>query len=123
MADIAKQNVELGYYDESFFAVYSPEEIEKLNSYIKHQRDENISYVGMEQFRGKYLVQNRVTGAVYETTNCIHDDCSYIISRLSKETRLQWVKDFYDAISNFDISLPTPIMAGLRTSSAKPVAG
>ena len=59
-----------------------------------------ISYVGMEQFR-KYLYKIR---GRYETPNCIHDDCSYTILRLSKETRLQWVKDFYDAISNFDIS-------------------
>ena len=116
LADIAKQNVELGYYDESFFSVYSPEEIEKLNSYIKHQRDENISYVGMEQFRGKYLVQNRVTGAVYETPQIAYMMiAATLFQDYPKETRLQWVKDFYDAISNFDISLPTPIMAGLRT--------
>jgi ribonucleoside-diphosphate reductase alpha chain len=32
-----------------------------------------------------------------------------------KETRLKWVKEFYDAVSQFYISLPTPIMAGVRT--------
>ena len=31
------------------------------------------------------------------------------------ETRLQYVKDYYDAISLHDISLPTPVMAGVRT--------
>jgi ribonucleoside-diphosphate reductase alpha chain len=31
------------------------------------------------------------------------------------ETRLRWVKDYYDAISLGDISLPTPVMAGVRT--------
>ena len=116
LADIAKQNVELGYYDKSFFAVYSEEEIEKLNSYIKHERDENISYVGMEQFRGKYLVQNRVTGAIYESPQIAYMMISATLFQdYPQETRLKWVKDFYDAISNFDISLPTPIMAGLRT--------
>lgn len=116
LADIAKQNVELGYYDESFFAVYSEEEIEKLNSYIKHERDENISYVGMEQFRGKYLVQNRVTGAIYESPQIAYMMiAATLFQDYPQDTRLKWVKDFYDAISNFDISLPTPIMAGLRT--------
>jgi len=65
--EIAKRNVELGYYDKSFFSVYSPEEIFQMDSYIRHDRDENIAFAGMEQFRGKYLVQNRVTGAIYET--------------------------------------------------------
>ena len=116
LADIARANVELGYYDEQFFSVYSEEEIEKLNSYIKHERDENISYVGMEQFRGKYLVQNRVTGAIYESPQIAYMMISATLFQdYPKDTRLKWVKDFYDAISNFDISLPTPIMAGLRT--------
>ena len=116
LADIARKNVELGYYDEQFFSVYSEEEIDKLNSYIKHQRDENISYVGMEQFRGKYLVQNRVTGEIFETPQIAYMMiAATLFQDYPKETRLKWVKDFYDATSNFDISLPTPIMAGLRT--------
>jgi len=116
LADIARANVELGYYDEQFFSVYSEEEIEKLNSYIKHERDENISYVGMEQFRGKYLVQNRVTGAIYESPQIAYMMiAATLFQDYPKDTRMKWVKDFYDAISNFDISLPTPIMAGLRT--------
>jgi len=116
LADIARANVELGYYDEQFFSVYSEEEIEKLNSYIKHERDENISYVGMEQFRGKYLVQNRATGAIYESPQIAYMMiAATLFQDYPKDTRMKWVKDFYDAISNFDISLPTPIMAGLRT--------
>ena len=116
LADIARKNVELGYYDEQFFSVYSEEEIEKLNSYIKHERDENISYVGMEQFRGKYLVQNRVTGAIYESPQIAYMMiAATLFQDYPQDTRMKWVKDFYDAISNFDISLPTPIMAGLRT--------
>jgi len=116
LADLARKNMDMGYYDESFFAVYSPEEIDKLNSYIKHDRDNNISYVGMEQFRGKYLVQNRVTGDIFETPQIAYMMISATLFQdYPKETRLKYVKDFYDAVSNFDISLPTPIMAGLRT--------
>lgn len=114
--EIAKRNVELGYYDENFFAVYSPEEIFQMDSYIKHERDENIAFAGMEQFRGKYLVQNRVTGAIYETPQIAYMMISAtLFANYPQKTRLKYVKDFYDAISNFDISLPTPIMAGLRT--------
>ena len=114
--EIAKRNVELGYYDESFFAVYNPEEIFQLDSYIKHERDENIAFAGMEQFRGKYLVQNRVTGEIYETPQIAYMMiAATLFANYPTKIRLKYVKDFYDAISNFDISLPTPIMAGLRT--------
>ena len=114
--EIATRNVELGYYDESFFSVYNPEEIFQLDHYIKHDRDENIAFAGMEQFRGKYLVQNRVTGEIYETPQIAYMMISAtLFANYPKKTRLKYVKDFYDAISNFDISLPTPIMAGLRT--------
>jgi len=116
LAQVARNNVDLGYYDECFFSVYTDDEIEQLDSYIKHDRDENISYVGMEQFRGKYLVQNRVTGDIYETPQIAYMMISATLFQdYPKETRMKYVKDFYDASSNFDISLPTPIMAGLRT--------
>ena len=70
----------------------------------------------MEQFRGKYLVQNRVTKDVFETPQMAYMLIAVtLFSSYPKETRMKWVKDYYDAISNFDISLPTPVMAGVRT--------
>ena len=116
LKDIARKNVDLGYYDKSFFSVYTTDEIDQLNNYIKHDRDENITYVGMEQFRGKYLVQNRVTGEIFETPQIAYMMiAATLFANYPKETRLKYVKEYYDAISNFDISLPTPIMAGPRT--------
>lgn len=116
LADIAKQNVGLGYYDAQFFEQYTAEEIDELNNYIKHDRDETIAYVGMEQFRGKYLIQNRVTGEIFETPQVAYMMISAtLFNKYPRETRMRYVKDFYDAISTFDISLPTPIMAGVRS--------
>ena len=114
--DLVKKNVERGFYDLSLLEDYSADEWEVINNYIKHDRDFNISYVGMEQFRGKYLVQNRVTKDVFETPQMAYMlIAATLFSNYPKETRMKWVKDYYDAISNFDISLPTPVMAGVRT--------
>ena len=116
LSTIARTNVDLGYYDKNFFAVYNDFEINQLDSYIKHDRDENIAYVGMEQFRGKYLAQNRVTGQIFETPQIAYMMiAATLFSTYPSTTRIRYVKEYYDAISNFDISLPTPIMAGLRT--------
>jgi ribonucleoside-diphosphate reductase alpha chain len=105
-----------GYYDKEMGDVYSVEEFDELEEYIDHDRDGLLTYAAMEQFRGKYLVKNRVTGKFYETPQMAFMLIAMtLFSKYPKETRIQWVKDLYDAISTFDISLPTPIMAGVRT--------
>jgi ribonucleoside-diphosphate reductase alpha chain len=87
-----------------------------LDHHIDHKRDENFTYAAMEQWRGKYLVQNRVSGEIFETPQVSYMlIAATLFQTYAKETRLKWVKDYYDAISNHDISLPTPVMAGVRT--------
>lgn len=110
------ENVEAGFYDKDILSQYTVDEMKSLNKYIDHDRDFNIAYAGMEQFRGKYLVKNRATKQYYETPQMAFMLIAMTLFRTyAKETRLKWVKDFYDAVSTFEISLPTPIMAGLRT--------
>jgi len=108
--------IDAGYYDKNILEWYSDFELGVLDGYIDHKRDFNIAYVGMEQFRGKYLIKNRATGKIYETPQFAYMLIAMVLFRnYPKETRLKWVKDLYDATSTFEISLPTPIMAGLRS--------
>jgi len=105
-----------GYYDKEILDFYTVDDLHWLNKQINHDRDFHIVYAGMEQFRGKYLVKNRVTSEFYETPQmAIMLIAMTLFRRYPKETRLKYVKEFYDAVSTFEISLPTPIMAGLRT--------
>lgn len=116
LLSIVEKNVELGFYDEDLLKAYSKKEFVSINKFIKHSRDDKLTYVAMEQFRGKYLVQNRVTGTIYETPQIAYILIAMtLFAKYPKETRLRWVKDYYDAISLHELSLPTPIMAGLRT--------
>jgi len=115
LQDLVKKNIERGFYDPALLEDYTDEEYNVLNNYIKHDRDENLTYVAMEQFRGKYLVQNRVTKEVFETPQMAYMLIAMSLFSAYTENRLQWVKDYYDAISTFDLSLPTPVMAGVRT--------
>ena len=108
--------VEMGKYDMHILADYSREELDILDTYVDHWRDMNFSYAAVKQLEGKYLVQNRVTHEVYESAQFLYIlVAACLFSKYPKDTRLQFVKDFYDATSNFKISLPTPIMAGVRT--------
>ncbi|MBT1445500.1 ribonucleoside-diphosphate reductase subunit alpha [Shewanella sp. JM162201] len=108
--------VEMGKYDKHILEDYTCEELDVLDSYIDHWRDMNFSYAAVKQLEGKYLVQNRVTHEVYESAQFLYIlVAACLFANYPKETRLKYVKDFYDAVSTFKISLPTPIMSGVRT--------
>ena len=105
----------LGYYDEALGTAYTQEEWYELEEYIDHERDKLLTYAAMEQFRGKYLVKNRVTGKFYETPQMAFMLIAMTLFSNYEKDKIKWVKELYDAISTFDVSLPTPIMAGVRT--------
>lgn len=108
--------VRSGRYDAQLLQDFSKSEIDELDSYIQHERDLTFSYAAVKQLEGKYLVQNRVTGEIYESPQFIYmliPMC--LFSHYEGTTRLNLIKRFYDAASNFKLSLPTPIMSGVRT--------
>ena len=115
LCEIIQRNVDLGVYDKEILKLYSMDELAELNDYIKHDRDDNFTYAGMEQFRGKYLVQDRRTKQIYETPQVLYMMIAATLFSSYKDERMKYVKEYYDAISQFYISLPTPIMAGVRT--------
>ncbi|MGL9720632.1 class 1a ribonucleoside-diphosphate reductase subunit alpha [Symbiopectobacterium sp.] len=114
--DHVTKMVELGKYDTHFLQDYTPEEFAQMDAFIDHWRDMTFSYAAVKQLEGKYLVQNRVTGDIYESAQFLYVlVAACLFSGYPRETRLDYVKRFYDAISTFKISLPTPIMSGVRT--------
>ena len=111
-----KNCVDVGVYDPEILTNYTEEELDKLGNYIKHSRDYLFTYAGLRQVVDKYLVQDRSSGQVYETPQFMYMMiAATIFARYSKETRLPYIKRYYDAISKHKINIPTPIMAGVRT--------
>ena len=103
-------------YDSDIYNKYSEEEIDSVNSFIRHDRDYLFTYAGLRQVVDKYLVQDRSSGGVYETPQFMYVMIALtIFAEYPKETRLSYVKRYYDAISRHRINIPTPIMAGVRT--------
>ncbi|GAA0832620.1 ribonucleoside-diphosphate reductase subunit alpha [Marinomonas arenicola] len=114
--DHVQNLVEQKRYDENLLKDYSKEDFEQLNSFIDHSRDMDFSYAAVKQLEGKYLVQNRVTGQIFESPQFIYIlVAACLFAGYDKSERLLLIKRFYDAVSKFKISLPTPIMSGIRT--------
>ena len=108
--------VAAGKYDKHLIADYTQNEFEQMEGFLDHSRDLNFSYAAVKQLEGKYLVQNRVTGEIYESAQFLYIlVAACLFAKYPAETRLKYIEGFYNAISLFKISLPTPIMAGVRT--------
>ena len=114
--DHAYQCVAKAVYDGSILDKYNYEEWTKINSWVDHERDMLFTYAGLRQVVDKYLVQDRSSGEVYETPQYMYMMiAATLFQDYPKETRLDYVKRYYDAISKHKINIPTPIMAGVRT--------
>ncbi|MFZ9035802.1 MAG: class 1a ribonucleoside-diphosphate reductase subunit alpha [Francisellaceae bacterium] len=113
-----KRLIGLGKYDSHILNDYNQAEFKQMNDAIDHWRDMSFSYAAVKQLEGKYLLQNRVSGQIYESPQILYMlIAACLFSTYDKKRRMAYVLAFYDAISQFKISLPTPIMAGVRTAT------
>jgi ribonucleoside-diphosphate reductase alpha chain len=109
-------NIERGVYDKEILEKYTAEEIERLDSYIHHKRDENFTYAGLRQVVDKYLCQDRSSGQIFETPQHMYMMiAATLFANYPAETRMHYVRRYYDATSLFKVNIPTPVMAGVRT--------
>lgn len=109
--------IERGVYDKTILSKYTDEEWDKLNSFMDHDRDYLFTYAGIRQVVDKYLVQDRSTGEIYETPQFMY---MMIAATLFQDDdpfyRIEYVKKYYNAISKHRLNIPTPVMAGVRTT-------
>lgn len=118
LIDVIKDNIKLGIYDPELLELYNEEEIDQLDNYIKHNRDYLFVYAGLQQLVDKYLLKDRHTSQIFETPQYMYMLISMVLnSDQPKESRLRYIKSFYNDVSTFKTSLPTPIMCGVRTPS------
>tara|TARA_Y100000389_G_scaffold54359_1_gene50222 strand:- start:2181 stop:4463 length:2283 start_codon:yes stop_codon:yes gene_type:complete len=114
LGEIIQRNIDYGVYDGDILNHYTEDEIEELNKYIKHGRDTDFTYAGLQQIVDKYLVQDRSANIVFETPQFMYMLIAMVLFR-NYTNKLDYTKRYYDAISTFKINIPTPIMAGVRT--------
>ena len=113
---IIDRNIERGVYDSAIKDQYTDTELKKMNTWLKHDRNEEFTYAGLRQVVDKYLCQDRSNGDIYETPQFMYMMiAATLFANYPKDTRLNYVKKYYDATSLFKINIPTPVMAGVRT--------
>src|SRR6056300_353411 len=108
--------IEKGVYDPQIREWYTESEIDRMDQWVDHERDFIFTYAGLRQVFDKYLVQDRSSGQIFETPQFMYMlIAATLFAHYPKETRMNYVKRYYNAISKHFINIPTPIMAGVRT--------
>ncbi|SVB42939.1 uncharacterized protein METZ01_LOCUS195793, partial [marine metagenome] len=119
LKEMVKSNIEKGLYSGDLISKYSEDELDKLNSYLRHGRDLDFTYAGLQQVVDKYLIQDRSSNTMFETPQYMYMLIAMTLFQdyngHGEKNRLWYVKKYYDASSTFKINIPTPIMSGVRT--------
>jgi len=116
LSEVIDANIARGVYDSAIKEKYTDTELKKMNTWIKHDRNEEFTYAGLRQVVDKYLCQDRSNGDIFETPQHMYMMiAATLFANYPQETRLTYVKKYYDATSLFKINIPTPVMAGVRT--------
>ena len=116
LSEHIKRCVDKGVYDGTIVNRYSEEEWNRIDSFVDHERDYLFTYAGLRQVVDKYLVQDRSTGEHYESPQQMYIMiAATLFANYPTETRLDYVRRYYNAISTHKINIPTPIMGGVRT--------
>ena len=115
---IVKKNVDAGMYTPELLEWYTEDEWNIIDLIIDHAKDEEYTYAAIAQLAEKYLVQNRATGQIYETPQVRYAvAAATAFHNEEKETRLKYVKDYYECASAGHFTLATPVLAGLGTTT------
>jgi ribonucleoside-diphosphate reductase alpha chain len=111
-----KKCIDKKVYDPEILNWYEEKDFDRMENWINHERDYTFTYAGLRQVIDKYLVQDRSNGQIYETPQFMYMMiAATVFAQYPKQTRMTYVKKYYDAISTFKINIPTPVMAGVRT--------
>jgi ribonucleoside-diphosphate reductase alpha chain len=111
-----KKCIDKRVYDKEILVNYEKKDFDRMENWIVHERDYTFTYAGLRQVIDKYLVQDRSNGDIYETPQFMYMMISAtVFAKYPKSKRMTFVKKYYDAISQFKINIPTPVMAGVRT--------
>jgi len=111
-----KKAVDKKLYDPDLIQKYQKKDFDRMENWLNHERDYTFTYAGLRQVIDKYLVQDRSNGEIFETPQFMYMMiAASVFMNYPKETRMTYVKKYYDAISTFKINIPTPVMAGVRT--------
>lgn len=115
--ELIKRNVENGIYDSILLEKYTKDEIDFFGKKLDFSKNLKLPYSAIVQYMDKYLIKNKKTGEFYEDIQQAYMAIGMtLFANYKDEKRKDYVIRFYDYSTNYKITLPTPIVAGVRSA-------
>jgi ribonucleoside-diphosphate reductase alpha chain len=106
--EVVHYNVQKGNYTKELLEHYTDQELDDLGAAVKLSRDLDYSYASLVTAKKKYL-------GAFELNQHMHMvNAMRFGQNEPKETRVKFVKEVYNALSQRKISLATPFLSNLR---------
>lgn len=122
LMDVLKKGISSKVYDADIVSMYTPSEIEEINSFIDQERDLTFSINALKQFNKKYCKNYSKTKKlelpqityIRVAMGLCYNLGSEFIPKMTKR-RVEVIKDLYDILSKGYATLATPIMMNSLT--------
>ena len=101
-----------GYYGSYILENYTKEDIDKLSSYIKEERNELFTYSGLELIMKRYLIQNHEREILEKPQEMFMGIAMHLA--IPEQERVKWAKEIYDILSLLKVTMATPTMSNAR---------
>lgn len=102
-----------GLYGSYILASYSQQEIEEASKFICSERDKLFNYSGLDLLSKRYLIRTH-SHEPMESVQEMFLGIALHLAMAEKNDRLQWVKKFYDLLSNLEVTMATPTLSNAR---------
>ena len=109
-----KLNIESGLYDPAILKRYTEDDIIFLGAQIDYNNDFSRPYSSIVQMDSKYLIKDSKTNRRLEMPQETFMLIGMVIFA-DEDSPMSWILNLYEALRDDKISLPTPIISGVRT--------
>jgi len=106
--EVIHYNVKKGNYSKELLEFYTDEDLDELATSVKINRDLDYSYASLITAKKKYLGKHELNQHMHMVNAMRFGQYE------PQETRIKFVKEVYNALSQRKISLATPFLANLR---------
>lgn len=111
---LIKNLTRLGLYHVDILKHYYKHEIMELGEYIKPERDDKLTYVGIKTLAERYLIRSKNDEVLELPQEAYMGVSMFLALKEKQEHRVFWAKKFYDVISNIKSTSATPTMSNAR---------
>lgn len=103
-----------GLYGAYILENYSREEIAQAQGFIREERNCLFTYAGLDLLLKRYVIQDRERHGLETPQEMYLGIALHLAMKEKKDVRMEWVRRFYDMLSQIKVTMATPTLSNAR---------